>query len=476
LYCLYRFSLVVVMKIVLIRCGETREGETNVTGCYPPLGLAYLAAELQRLKVDVSIIDAEVLGLGHSALLSHIPAEVDLIGFTATTLAWPSTRHAAERVKATFPNALLIIGGPQVTAFPEDTLRASLFDLGVLGDGEPTLVELVTRMSAGGDIFDVPGCVVRTEDDVQINGCIPWIDDLDTIPFPALELLPMERYRCVMVEEPFVSMITSRGCPYRCDFCSQIYCGGTLRSRSAENIVDEIAHWIERYGAKEIVLFDETFGVKKQVALRVCELIQERGLKIRWNARTRINLLDRELLIAMRRAGCYALHLGIESGTDRVLEMMNKKITTHAIEEAVALARELGFQTHAYFMIGYPGETRGEISETLRFSRRLRLDWASFTITIPSPETPLYKRAVQDGVLRADYWKDHTFGREPKDCIFFTSEACSVTCLQRMKRQAYIRFYMRPGVLVRNVLFFVRRGGVRRVMVAMGLLFREGFR
>ena len=224
------------------------------------------------------------------------------------------------------------------------------------------------------------------------------------------------------------------------------------------------------------MLFDETFGVKKQIALRVCELIEARGIDIRWNARTRINLVDRELLTAMKRAGCYALHLGIESGTDRVLELMNKKITIAAIEEAVSLARELGFQTHAYFMLGYPGETRSEIAATLRFSRSLGLDWASYTITIPSPKTPLCDRAVRDGVLRADYWKDHTFGREPDDCLFFASEECSVEYLSRMKRQAYIRFYMRPGILARNLLFFIRRGGFRRMFYAIGLWFKEGLR
>jgi anaerobic magnesium-protoporphyrin IX monomethyl ester cyclase len=464
------------MNVVLTRCGGTREGETNVTGCYPPLGLAYLAAALQASGTGVSIIDAEVLGLGHEQLLSQIAPDADLIGFSATTLAWPSTRLAAAHVRSAFPNALLVIGGAQVNAFPEETLLASVFDLGVLGDGEATLVELVARLASGRDVSDLEGCVVRDGDQIRVNEPIPWMEDLDTVPFPALDLLPMDRYQCVMVEEPFVSMITSRGCPYRCDFCSQIYCGSTLRSRSAESIVDEMQHWIERYGAKEIVLFDETFGVKKQIALRVCELIQERGIKIRWNARTRINLVDRELLSAMRNAGCYALHLGIESGTDRVLALMNKKITTREVRAAVALARELGFQTHAYFMLGYPGETRAEIAETLRFSRSLRLDWASYTITIPSPRTPLCERAVEMGALRADYWREYTFGREPVDCLFFESDECSVAYLHRTKRRAYIRFYMRPGVLARNLLFFVRRGGFRRVFYAMCLWFREGLR
>ena len=140
------------MNIVLIRYGATRAGETNVTGCYPPLGLAYLASALQKAKVDVSIIDAEVLGLGHEDLLARISPDADLIGFTSTTLAWPSTRRAAARVKNAFPNALLVIGGAQVTAFPEDSLRASVFDLGVLGDGEPTLLELVSRLAAGNDV------------------------------------------------------------------------------------------------------------------------------------------------------------------------------------------------------------------------------------------------------------------------------------------------------------------------------------
>ncbi len=464
------------MKVALVRCADRSSGETNVTGCYPPLGLAYLGAVLRDAGHDPTIIDAKVLALSNAEIASALPRDTQVIGITATTLGWPAARDTAEHARAAFPDALLVLGGPHVTAFPKVSLEASAFDIGVLGDGEDTLVELCRRHSEAVPLNDLPGCVVRDGSTVRLTDAVQWIDEIDRIPFPALDLLPMDRYRCVMVEHPFASMITSRGCPYRCDFCSQVYSGSTLRSRSAENIVDEMAALVENHEAKEVLLFDETFGARRSVALRVCELIRERGLRMRWNARTRIDVVDRELLEAMRDAGCYAIHLGIESGTQRVLEMMNKRITLDAIRRAVALAREVGFQTHAYFMIGYPGETRDEIESTLRFSRNLGLDWASYTITIPNPHTPLCERAERDGHLPVGYWESYTRGEQSGDPVFFTSDECSAAYLRRAKRRAYFRFYMRPGTLLRNTTFFLRRGGFGRIIYAAGLWLREAHR
>lgn len=462
------------MKAVLIRAGgESRSGETNITGCYPPLGLAYVAAALRQAGHEAVILDAEAMGWRTVETATRIPSDAGWIGFTSTTQAWPTVRRAAGEIRGRFPRTPMVIGGPQVTAFPEDTIAASVFDLGVMGDGERAAVEISNRLAAGRDLSDLGGCVVRANGSIRANLPIPWIDDLDSLPPPALDLLPRDRYRSVLVDEPFVTMIASRGCPYRCDFCSQIYDGQVLRSLSAEHVVDEMERAVERYGAREIVLFDETFGARRKTALRVCELICERGLKVRWNARTRIDLVDRELLSAMRRAGCHTLHLGIESGTEHILKQMNKRITTDQVREAVRLAHELGFRTHAYFMIGYPGETRKDIETTLRFSRELDLDWASYTITLPHPRTPLCERAIRQGSLRPDYWKDYTHGRDPTDELYFVSPDCPAAYLKKAKRRAYVRFYARPRVLARNTAFFLRRGGLRRAAYAFRLWLRE---
>lgn len=462
------------MRIVLIRyAGRIGPRETNVTGCYPPLGLAYVAAALREAGHDVGIIDAEALGIGGEALSERIPPDTEIVGFTSTSLAWPAVREMSAGVRQRLPEALLVIGGAHVTAFPEDTLEASQFDIGVVGDGERTMVTLADHQQRHAPLSAMPGCVVRDAGEIRCNLPVPWIRELDALPRPALDLLPLDRYCSVMVKEPFVTMVTSRGCPYRCDFCSQIYSGNKLRTRSPDSIVSEMEDAVRRYGAREIILFDETFGVKRDEALAVCALIRERKLDLRWNARTRIDVLDDTLLKAMRGAGCYALHLGVEAGTQRILDAMNKRITPEQVRSVVDMAARLGFRLHGYFMIGYPGETRAEIAQTLRLSRQLKLDWASYTITIPNPRTPLYERALKEGYVQPGFWRHYTRGEVPLEIPFFASAECPASYLKRAKRSAYFRFYMRPRVLVRNLAFFVATGGCRRALTALRLWLRE---
>jgi len=466
------------MKTVLIRCrADDSPRETNVSGCYPPLGLACLAAVLRTAGHPVIIIDAEVYGLTRGELVARLPPDVDLVGFTSTTLLWPSVRQTAAAVRRAMPRATLIVGGPQVTAFPEDTLASSVFDAGVIGDGESAIVEIAARLSAHAPLTDVPGCVVRDgQGGVRVTGPARWVEDLDALPMPAIDLLPVARYRSILSRDPFVTMITSRGCPYRCAFCSQIYTGPSLRTRSPANIIVEMERAVKEYGAREIILFDETFGVKRNEAMQLCTLIRERGLDVRWSARTRIDVLDAELMTAMRAAGCYFLHLGIESGSQRVLDLMKKKITLDEARRVVRMARDLGFFVHGYFMLGYPGETRRETAATTRFSRQLGLDVASYTIAIPNPRTPLFDDAVRNGYIAADFWREYTFGRIPAEIPPLATRECPAGFLRRAARMAYLRFFLRPAIVVRNIRFLKESGNWRQVWYAFRLWLREELR
>lgn len=466
------------LKIILIRCrpdGGPRE--TNVSGCYPPLGLAYIAAVLRRAGHMVTIIDGEVENLGVDELLARIPADAAIIGFTSTTLLWPSVQAAAAKMRSVFPRATLVVGGPQVTAFPEDTIANSVFDVGVIGDGETAIVELADRLASSAGIAGpggVAGCVARSPGGMPaVAGVTRWVEDLDSLPMPAIDLLPAGRYRSMLTRNPFVTLITSRGCPYRCAFCSQIYTGPRLRTRSPANIIAEIERAVREYRAREIVVFDETFGVKRDEALQLCALIRDRKLDVRWSARTRIDVLDEELLRAMRLAGCYFLHLGIESGAQHVLDMMQKRITLQAARDAVRLARSLGFFVHGYFMLGYPGETRRDVEATARFSRRLGLDVASYTVTIPNPRTPLFEDAVERGIIAPDFWRDYTAGSGQREIPFLASPDCPASYLLRAKRAAYLRFFFRPAVIARNMRFLKESGNWRQVWYAFRLWLRE---
>ncbi len=462
------------MKVALIRCRvETGARETNVTGIYPPLGLACLAAALRARAHDVCILDAEALGLGSKEALDAIPADAGVIGFTATTLLWPTVRNISFEARRRFPGRLLVAGGPHVTAFPRECLAGSAFDAGVMGDGEDAICGLVGQWAARRAVAGVPGCAVREGERITVNGGPQAIQDLDRLPLPALDLLPMDRYRSVMVRMPFSTIVTSRGCPFRCAFCSQVYTDWQWNTRTPAGIVEEMERNVRQFGSREIILFDETFGVKRGDALEVCRLIVERNLKVRWNARSRVDVLDEALLRAMWGAGCRALHLGVESGSQRVLDMMRKKITLRQVECAAEAARRIGFTLHGYFMLGYPGETRQEMLETIRFARRLPLDWASFTVAVPQPMTPLFELACEQGLMSRDYWQEYTLGRCAAPAPFFAGPDLGPGGLTRMKNMAYLRFYLRPRTLARDLAFLARAGGLGRPLSAGWYWLRE---
>ncbi len=461
-------------SVALLRLAEVDDQrETNVTGTYPPLALAYLAATARRAGYRPVVIDGEAPLRPLSKVMSEIPNDVLLIGVSTTTLAWPAVRKAATALKARFPEAAIIVGGPHVTAFPEETLEFSDFDVGVIGDGEHAFVELLSRADSGRSLAGVPGTVYRENNVICVDRQVRWVERLDDLPLPALDLLPLHRYRSVVVRDPFVTMLTSRGCPYKCSFCSQIYMGEKFRFHSAQRILAEMDRAVRAFGAQEVVMFDETFGANRKVARDVFEEMQRRRFGFRWNARTRIDILDEALLKAMWQSGCYMLHLGIESGSQRILDKMHKGIDLGQVERIVDIAHRIGFQLHGYFMLGYPGESREEIEATVKLSRRLPLNWASYTITIPNPKTLLQEQAVEEGLLSPDFWSDYVAGRNDGTIPFLSSPECPVEYLTAVKRNAYLRFYLRPQTLARQSAFVLRSGGVGRLAEAGMLWLRE---
>jgi radical SAM superfamily enzyme YgiQ (UPF0313 family) len=212
--------------------------------------------------------------------------------------------------------------------------------------------------------------------------------------------------------------------------------------RSAGSVVDEMELYVRRYRAREIIVFDETFTVDRQRVLDICREIAARGLRFRWNIRTRVDTVDEGMLAALRQAGCRGLHMGVESGSQEILDAMGKGITLAQVRGAFRAARRLGFETRGYFMIAYPGETLETIRRTLALSRELDLDWASFTITIPNPGTALC------GDLAGDYWRDYVLGRTDAPAPFFTTADYTAAALCRIRERAYRDFYLRPGFLL----------------------------
>ena len=444
-------------RLTLIRVNE-RQGvhpflkETNVTGVYPPLGVTYLAGAVRAAGFPVSIIDAHALDLSHERMLKLLgrlkPA---VVGITSTTFNWPVVAELARRIRGALAKVQIWVGGPQLSLFPDECLAstAGAVDLAVVGEGDETLVELLRRLEAGDELLGAAGTITRGVDGELVRGPpAAIIKDLDNLPLPALDLLPMGNYRALSLPVPFVSMVTSRGCPFRCRYCSQVYVGGVYREQSADRVVEEVKRAVRQYHAKEIIFFDETFTLTRKRILDVCQGILSAGLKVRWNVRTRMDRLDDELLAAMKAAGCWSIHVGIESGSPRVQKLMNKRLKLERLPPVLAAARRLGMETRGYFMLGYPGETRAEMEETIRLSLELPLDWASFTITQPMAGTDIFHDALEEGLFDEDYWRNYTLGKVSEPPGYFVSEEASAADLEALLRSAYRRFYLRPRQLI----------------------------
>ncbi|MBN1336874.1 MAG: radical SAM protein [Deltaproteobacteria bacterium] len=420
-------------------------------GLFPSLSLGGLAALLRREGYPVGILDLHAENLLVDQAEDRVRSfDPQVVGITCKTLGWPAVIQVAQMVRRAAPKAIVVVGGPHMSIYPEETLTWDCFDLAVVGDGEETLLAICDRVAHGGEPWDVPGTLARKPDgEVVRNPPRPWVRDLDAYPFTAFDLMPMERYHGLTVLEPLATMVTSRGCPWHCGYCSQVY-SEKLRFRSPEHVVEEMA-WLERrFGVREIIMFDETFTIGKARMMAFSDEVLRRGLKVKFNIRARVDTVDAEVLRALKRAGLRSIHMGVEAGTDRLLKIMNKQITRAQAEQAFREARETGIETRGYFMIGYPDATAHDIEETIRFACGLGLDWASFSVATILPATDLYRIARERGYVQGDPWREYTLdggGPIPQlETETFTAEA-----LRRYRTRAYVSFYLRPELVLRKI-------------------------
>ncbi len=439
------------IKTALIRPNErpdplTPLEEANVTGIYPALGIAYLASSLLKENLPVKLIDAHAENYSAEDIAKIIAKEnIDIAGISTTTLNWLRTLRIAKEIKKASPKTFVIVGGPHLSLYPKEAVSHPQIDAGVIGEGEFILPKIVKMVAEENIIYPIDGVATKVNGKVVVKYPKSAISNLDDIPFPAVELLPLKKYLALTIKRPFFTTITSRGCPYKCQFCSQIYSGGIFRTRSPKNVVDELEKYVKKYKAKEIIFFDETFTINEKRVVAICELILKRGLKFRWNIRARADTLTPIMLRALKKAGCYGVHIGVESGNQNILNKMKKDITIEQVEYAFKIAKEMGFETRGYFMLAYPGENMETIRQTIEFALKLPLDWASFSITVPHPGTPIYEEAIKMGLIQEDYWKLYTLNKINYKIPYFKIEGLSSSDLEKLLKYAYRKFYFRPS-------------------------------
>jgi radical SAM superfamily enzyme YgiQ (UPF0313 family) len=441
-------------------------------GSNPPLGLLYLAAGvLKSALFEVEVLDAQPAGLTYAALDTLLRGkQADIVGITAMSFTLVDAVKTARLVKKTMPGAKTVLGGTHVHLFPEETIGLDGVDYAFMGEAEFAFVTFLKAMANQGSrrtvenadegigkpvgLDKVPGLVYVDERGQIIKNTFEPVLDLDTVPMPPRELLDVRKYSSLLSRGALSTiLITSRGCPFRCAFCDRPLSPITsrFRVRSPENVLDEIAACVDM-GIRDILFYDDTFTVKHDRVMAICEGILERGLNIRWDMRTRVNLVDEEMLNLLKRAGCTAIHYGVEAGNNRVLDVIKKGFGIEKVREVFALTRKVGIETLAYFMIGLPTERERDIADTFSLARSLRPDYAHFTIFSPYPGTEIYRDGLAQGVIRSDVWRE--FARDPREDFripvweeHFTREQ-----LYDMIVKFYKSFYLRPGYLLTRLL------------------------
>lgn len=416
-------------------------------GYNPPLGILYVAAHArENTPHEIRVVDAVVEELSYPALKARIEAErPDVVGITATTFTLVDAVSTVRLVKEISPDITVVMGGPHPYIYPEETINLPGVDYLVIGEGEAVFSALLNNLGDRAALRKVRGLVFRDGSEVVNTGLPPLVDELDSLPFPARDLTPyMDYYSLIAKSQPVTTMITSRGCPYRCLFCDRPHLGKRFRPRSAENVVDEMAACVE-LGINEFLIYDDTFTISKKRVFEICRLIRERGLRIGWDVRARVDTVNAEMLSAMKEAGCDRIHYGVEAGTPEVIETLRKGITIEQVRRVFAETRDAGISMLAYFMIGSPGETRAQMEQSLRLARELEPDYLHLSITTPFPETDLYRLGFEKGVLKQDYWRK--FAENPQKGFIpeVWEEHMGRDELVEMLHRGYKEFYLRPG-------------------------------
>ncbi|MFC2007799.1 B12-binding domain-containing radical SAM protein [Chloroflexota bacterium] len=439
-----------------------------------PMGLCYVAAALEQAGHRVNLIDADAEGLSQDGIIQRIKEEpFDVVGVTATTPVYSSAKQIIESVKEYNKEILTILGGAHLTVLPAAVMEDCPVDIGVIREGEETVVALLNAVEKGLSLRDVKGIIYREGEIVITNEPRPWLENLDSLPFPARHLLK-EKYIWSVPGEgllPVTTMLTQRGCPFDCVFCSAgIVSGRKVRYRSVNNVVDEIEQIVAQFGIRYFFLADDTLTLDKKHISELCTEIKKRDLKVGWDGTTRANIISKELLSEMKSAGLKRISFGIESGSQRILNAVNKGTTLEELKQAYQWCNELGLETRGSVMVGNPFETKETIKQTSDFIRSLKCYQVYINIAMPYPGSELYEMA-KNGVgglkLLTDDWREYRrYGNSVMEMNGLT-----VKDLISAQRKMYLRFYLRPRIIFYNL----RRAGLKAAIINIWAFVRSVF-
>ena len=467
------------MRICLINVPNTYElvGNDPVIikeqqGIYPPLGILYIAAHLETLGYEMHVIDAQADMLTHEQVANRVlEIKPDLVGLTAMTFTLVDCKLVIEAIRRKM-SVPIVLGGPHTAIYPEECFERKGLnaDYVVVGEGEITLDTLAKDIESGKVNTSMP---IHN----RIYRQAQFIQDLNELPFPARHLIPTEKYYSVLAKStPTSTSFSSRGCPFSCAYCDRPALGKGFRAMNAQRVVDEMEE-CEKLGIKEIFYYDDTFSVSMKRVTEICDEILKRGVKMRWDIRTRVNVVNEELLRKMALAGCDRIHFGVESGNPRIIRVMNKGTSIKQVEDAFALCKKYKIKTLAYFMLGNPTETFDDVKDTLKIARKIKPDFMQMTILSPFPATKYYLDWLKLG--NPDVWKEYAVKINDDFRPPLWSQPTGIYSREELESQMrwfYRKFYLTPRFVwerikeVRNLGQFKRYAFAGLSLLKMTLL------
>lgn len=423
----------------------------------PLLNLAMLAAPLLDAGYKVKILDLDVEDDPDSRLKEELRrSSPRLAGITFTTPLYAEARRIALLIKEISGRTILVAGGAHATTFPREVVETSLFDIVAVGEADFVMRDILLKEN----LEEIKGLVFKKDGIITETGRAVDMEDLDNLPFPAWQLYDLRRYKKPSLsnrKSPPGYIETSRGCPWGCVFCNKNIQGRKFRPKSPKRLVDEMEYMLKT-GFAEINILDDTFSTDINRAKEFCDEIVRRNLKFPWHPLNgmRVDCVDRELFNKMKKAGCYKVSFGIESGNEEIIKRIDKRIKLAQVRDAVRWAREAGFETFGYFMLGLPGDREDTMRDTIRFAKELRLDIAKFNITIPLPGTRLFEEWDKAGFIKTKDWNKYNFYSPSHE--LYDHPNLSHKTLALYYKKAYRSFYFSPSYLMRRFVRSIKFG------------------
>jgi anaerobic magnesium-protoporphyrin IX monomethyl ester cyclase len=419
----------------------------HITNRSPSLGLLHLAAELRQHGYLPSIIESDVFGFSGTDVATHvIAAKPAYVGITLFTVGVWSAAAVARQIKQALPGTVIIVGGPHVSSMgPETMQRFREFDYGVAGEGEKTLIDLLKALEHGTDLNAVPGILFRDGPIVRFTPGQSVNRLLDELPMPAWDLLPdfPRAYKPAIYDfprGPVATIAASRGCPFHCRFCDTSTFGSRVRHYSPRKVFEMMKHLHDRYGVRHILFVDDLFLASRQRVTEFCRLLLDNGLRMTWTCTARVDTVKPDVLGLMKAAGCWEISFGLESGSDEMLQKMDKSARVAMSEQAVNWTAAAGIRTKGLLMLGYPGENAETVRLTKEFVRRIPMTIMNLTKFTPYPGSPIY-RDLYGTSIRDDHWEKMN-GMN----FVWAPDGMTLETLDREYKSILISFYRRPRV------------------------------